>query len=203
MIAWAGEGYSSALIARRSSHHAVLSVDFHFMHDAKKAPNPLDKQLFVYTIEVVEAEQMQAVIEKIAGECVAVRLRMLNRVITNIYDDALRPLDLKVSQMNILVAAAKMGTVRPLEVCEYLHLDVSTLSRNVERMKARGWLEVVPAEDGRSQPFQLTPQGRKLLENAVPAWSEAQQQVKSVLGDGFVHQLNRAVKRVGDGSLAG
>ena len=106
----------------------------------------------------------------------------LNRVITNIYDDALRPLDLKVSQMNILVAAAKMGTARPIEVCEHLHLDVSTLSRNVERMKARGWLEVVPDEDGRSQPFRLTPQGRKLLEKAVPAWSEAQEQVKKVLG---------------------
>src|SRR5437016_9788348 len=135
-------------------------------------------------------------IDKIAGECVAVRLRMLNRVITNIYDNALRPLDLKVSQMNILVAAAKMGTARPLEVCEYLHLDVSTLSRNVERMKARGWLEVVPDEDGRSQPFQLTGQGWKLLEKAVPAWSEAQQQVTRVLGDGFVLQLNQAMKRV-------
>ena len=146
---------------------------------------------------------MQAMIDKIAGECVAVRLRMLNRIITNIYDNALRPLDLKVSQMNILVAAAKMGTVRPLEVCEYLHLDVSTLSRNVERMKARGWLEVVPDEDGRSQPFQLTPQGRKLLERAVPAWSEAQQQVKRVLGDEFVDQLNRAMKRVNQGALAG
>ena len=144
---------------------------------------------------------MQGMIDKIAGECVAVRLRMLNRVITNIYDDALRPLDLKVSQMNILVAAAKMGTVRPAEVCEYLHLDVSTLSRNVERMKARGWLEVVPDEDGRSQPFQLTPQGRKLLEKAVPAWSEAQQQVTKVLGDEFVHQMNRAVKRVGEGAV--
>src|SRR5881227_4248511 len=130
-----------------------------------------------------------AVIGKIAGECVAVRLRMLNRVITNIYDNALRPLDLKVSQMNILVAAARMGTARPLEVCEYLHLDVSTLSRNVERMKARGWLEVVPDEDGRSQPFQLTPQGRKLLEKAVPLWSEAQQEVTKVLGDRFVGQL--------------
>ena len=96
-------------------------------------------------------------IDKIAGECVAVRLRMLNRVITNIYDNALRPLELKVSQMNILVAAAKMGVARPSEVCEYLHLDVSTLSRNVDRMKARGWLEVVPDNDGRSQPFQLTP----------------------------------------------
>src|SRR5881397_844395 len=143
--------------------------------------------------DAMEAERVQAMMDKIAGECIAVRLRMLNRVITNIYDNALRPLDLKVSQMNILVAAAKMGIARPLEVCEYLHLDVSTLSRNVERMKARGWLEVVPDEDGRSQPFQLTPLGRKLLEKAVPAWREAQEQVKRVLGDGFVHQLNRAL----------
>ena len=137
-------------------------------------------------------------IDTIAGECIAVRLRMLNRVITNIYDNALRPLDLKVSQMNILVAAAKMATVRPLEICEYLHLDVSTLSRNVERMKVRGWLEVVPDEDGRSKPFRLTSQGRKLLEKAIPAWSEAQQQVKKVLGNGFVEQLNRAMKRVSE-----
>jgi DNA-binding MarR family transcriptional regulator len=146
---------------------------------------------------------MQAMIDKIASECVAVRLRMLNRITTNIYDDALRPLDLKVSQMNILVAAAKMGTARPTEVCEYLHLDVSTLSRNVERMKARGWLEVVPDEDGRSQPFRLTAQGRKLLEKAIPAWSEAQQQVKRILGDGFVEQLNHAIKRVNKGALPG
>jgi len=151
----------------------------------------------------MEPKRMQAMIDKIANECVAVRLRTLNRVITNIYDDALRPLDLKVSQMNILVAAAKMGTARPLEVCEYLHLDVSTLSRNVERMKARGWLEVVPDEDGRSQPFELTPQGRKLLEKAIPAWSEAQQQVTTVLGDAFLQQLNRAVKEVGEKAVAG
>lgn len=138
-------------------------------------------------------------IDKVASECIAVRLRMLNRVITNMYDGALRPLALKVSQMNILVAAAKMGTARPVEVCEYLHLDVSTLSRNVERMTARGWLEVVPDEDRRSQPFRLTREGRKLLEKAIPAWSEAQQQVKKVLGDGFVEQLNQATKRVSKG----
>lgn len=137
--------------------------------------NDIDKLLFAYTIKLRvanrEAEHVDTMIDKIAGECVAVRLRMLNRVVTNVYDDALRPLGLKVSQMNILVAAAKMGTARPIEVCEHLHLDVSTLSRNVERMKARGWLEVVPDEDGRSQPFRLTRQGRKLLEKAVPASS--------------------------------
>ena len=144
----------------------------------------------------MSAEQTQKMIDKIAVECIAVRLRMLNRVVTNIYDDALRPLELKVSQMNILVAAAKMGTARPVDVCEHLHLDVSTLSRNVERMKSRGWLEVVQDADGRSQPFRLTPQGRRLLEKAIPSWEKAQEKVTTLLGDRTVDQLNQAVKRI-------
>ena len=134
-------------------------------------------------------------IDTIAGECIAVRMRMLNRVVTNIYDDALRPLGVKVSQMNILVAAGRMGTARPAEICERLQLDVSTLSRNVERMKARGWLEVIPDEDGRAQPFRLTNEGRKLLERAAPAWKKAQRQARSLLGDGVVDLLGKAVKR--------
>jgi DNA-binding MarR family transcriptional regulator len=95
-----------------------------------------------------------------------------------------------------------LGTARPSELCEHLHLDVSTLSRNVERMRTRGWLEVVPDDDGRSQPFRLTPRGRKLLEKALPAWSKSQQQVKKVLGAEFVDQLNQAMKRVGQGTAA-
>jgi len=138
----------------------------------------------------------KAVVDKIAEECIAVRLRMLNRIITNVYDDALRPLDLKVSQMNILVAAAKMGTARPAEVCQHLHLDVSTLSRNVERMKARGWLEVAPDDDGRSQPFRLTPQGRRILDKAVPAWIVAQQKVKALMGESIVDHFMQATKHI-------
>src|ERR671925_1979521 len=100
-------------------------------------------------------------IDTIAKTCIAVRLRLLNRVVTNFYDDALRPLGLKVSQLNILVVTAKLGLARPAQVCEILQLDTSTLSRNVERMRAKGWLEVVPGQDARAQPFRLTPQGRR------------------------------------------
>lgn len=132
----------------------------------------------------------------IASECIAVRMRILNRVISKIYDDALRQTGAKVSQMNILVAVGKLGTARPADVCTALHLDVSTLSRNVERMKARGWLEVIPDEDGRAQPFRLTSEGRKLLEQAAPAWKEAQEQAKQLLGENITGQLNQAVKRV-------
>lgn len=135
-------------------------------------------------------------IETIAAECIAVRMRMLNRVVTNIYDDALRPLGIKVSQMNILVAAGKLGLARPAEVCQRLHLDVSTLSRNVERMRARGWLEVVPDEDARAQPFRLTAAGRRLLEKAAPAWRKAQKEAQALLGEGSVDLLREAVGRL-------
>ena len=109
---------------------------------------------------------------------------------------ALRPLGLKVSQLNILIVTARLGLVRPTQVCEILQLDTSTLSRNVERMRAHGWLEVVPDEDARTQPFRLTAQGRRLIEKAVPAWEEAQRQAAELLGEEGITLLDRAAKKL-------
>src|SRR5262245_44002494 len=142
-------------------------------------------------------EKNRRAIDTIARNCIAVRLRLLNRVVTNLYDDALRPLGLKVSQLNILVVAAKLGLARPAEVCGLLQLDTSTLSRNTERMRAKGWLEVVPDEDARAQPFRLTTQGKRLLERAAPAWEEAQHQAKELLGEDGIALLNKAAKKLG------
>jgi len=142
-----------------------------------------------------------AEIDCIARDCIAVRVRLLNRVITNVYDEALRPLGLRVSQMNILVVVAKLGTARPAQVCEILQLDASTLSRNVERMQASGWLEVVAdALDARTQPFRLTAAGRRLLDRAVPVWKEAQEKAARMLGRDGVASLTRAAGRLGLGS---
>lgn len=135
-------------------------------------------------------------LDTIANQCLAVRLRKLNRAITNIYDEALRPLGLKVSQMNILVAVAKMQTARPADICQKLHLDGSTLSRNVERMKAKGWLETVADPDRRAAPFQLTAAGRRLLKQAVPKWRVAQQQAKTILGEDGAVMLSESLSRI-------
>jgi DNA-binding MarR family transcriptional regulator len=136
-------------------------------------------------------------IDTIARTCIAVRLRLLNRVVTNLYDDALRPLGLKVSQLNILIVTARLGLARPAQVCEILQLDVSTLSRNVKPLQAHGWLEVVPEEDARSQPFRLTAQGKRLIEKAIPAWEKAQQQASELLGNEAIALLDKAARKVG------
>src|SRR5436853_5873884 len=135
-------------------------------------------------------------IDTIARTCIAVRLRLLNRVVTGLYDDALRPLGLKVSQLNILIVTAKLGLARPARVCDILQLDVSTLSRNVKPLQAHGWLEVVPDKDARAQPFRLTVSGQRLIEKAVPAWEEAQRQAGELLGAEGVALLDRAAKKL-------
>jgi len=142
-------------------------------------------------------------IDEMSQTCIAVRLRLLNRVVTNLYDDALRPLGLKVSQLNILVATAKLGVARPGQVCDMLQLDPSTLSRNLKPLQAHRWLEVVPGDDARSQPFRLTPQGRRLIEKAIPAWKDAQRRAGELLGDQGVVQLDRAAKKLWRGIAAG
>lgn len=129
----------------------------------------------------------------IFDQCLAGRLRILNRVVTNLYDEALRPLGVKTSQLNILVTVGKLGVARPTDICERLQLDTSTLSRNVERMRAKGWFEVVGDMDGRAQPFRLTTKGHKLVEKAKPRWDQAQKKVRKLLGNETVQTIVNAV----------
>jgi DNA-binding MarR family transcriptional regulator len=135
-------------------------------------------------------------IERIATSCIAGRLRLLNRVVTKLYDDALRPFGVKLSQGSVLAVADKIGVARPAQVCEILEMDTSTLSRTVERMVANGWLEIVPEEDARSQPFRLTAEGRRLMERALPAWEQAQAEAKKLLGDDGLRLLDATIGRV-------
>ncbi len=133
----------------------------------------------------------------IAGECLAVRVRMLNRTITGIYDDALRPHGLTAGQLNILVVIARRGPISPGEVARRLNMEKSTVSRNIERMRKNGWLTVMAAESGHKQQLTLTRQGKTLLERLVPAWDEAQTRARAVLGRRgaeSIHRVGNAVR---------
>ncbi len=135
--------------------------------------------------------------EIIARDCIAVRVRILNRVITKIYDEALRPLGVKTSQVNILVVTGRMGIVRPAEICSRLKMDMSTVSRNIDRLKAGGWIETLADEqDGRAHQIQLSKKGTALLEKAKPAWDKAQEEARELLGPAGVTSLLAAIERV-------
>lgn len=137
-----------------------------------------------------------ALAETIAGQCLAVRVRLLNRVVSNLYDHALRPLGITTSQMNILVVVAKGGKMRPGAIARILHMEKSTLSRNLERMHKRGWVAITPGEVGRSLEATLTPAGGELLQQALPRWQEAQARAGELIGEEGRECLLQITRRV-------
>ena len=129
-------------------------------------------------------------------ECVAFRVRKLNRMVTAIYDSALASAGLKTSQYSVLVAVANREKARPTELTELLQMDESTLSRNVERMCARGWLRLERNEDRRSHLIEVTDKGQALLCKSLPAWQQAQEEVSQRLGGDSVAALKSALRKL-------
>jgi DNA-binding MarR family transcriptional regulator len=140
--------------------------------------------------------EIHTTVERMARECVGNQLRLLSRVVTGIYERELRPLKLTASQMVILALTAQQGRVLSVELSKTLKMDASTVSRNVERMRARGWLEQVPGKDERSRPFRLTASGKKMLRDASAAWEKAQAQAVGLVGDEGVALLRRMSKEL-------
>ncbi len=142
-------------------------------------------------------------IDRIAGECIAVRVRLINRVVSAVYDEALRPLGLRISQANLLVAVARMREARPADLCRVLRIEKSTVSRDVEIMKANGWLESDPPAGGRNQVLRITPAGLDLLARSRPAWESAQAEAGRLIGAPGVDALKEIAGRLGLGTAAG
>ncbi len=132
----------------------------------------------------------------IARGCIAGKTRLLGRAVSGIYDEALRDHGLKVSQTNLLAAVWMLGSGRPGEVGALLCMDKSTLSRNVNRMAARGWLVTEPDADGRSHRLAVTPEGRRVLREAHPAWKRAQRRVRRLLGGSDLAAVSRLAARL-------
>ena len=127
----------------------------------------------------------------IARDCLAVRARVLGRAISAVYDDELRPLGVTTVQLNLLVAMERLGEPAPGDLVSALHLEKSTLSRNVERLVARGWIERLPGGNGHAHRLALTPAGRGAMQEASSGWKGAQRRVRRILGAGNLDVVDR------------
>lgn len=111
----------------------------------------------------------------IATACLASRVRYLDRLLSRIYDGALRGHGVTGAQLGMLVAVALAGPTTPAWVGRRLELEKSTVSRNLARLRAAG---LVSAEGG----LRVTPRGAALVRAAHPAWRRAQRQARAALG---------------------
>ena len=134
-------------------------------------------------------------LRKIMG-CTCMRMRRATRRVTQLYDHALEPSGLTVSQFGLLAYllgasgapsnASSIGTI-----AEWLGMDPTTLNRNLKPLAAKGLVRNVPdSADGRVRVVRITEKGRRALLKAVPFWQSAQTRVDKTLGPQVTAELN-------------
>jgi len=134
-----------------------------------------------------------AVVSEITRACLLTRTRRLSRLITNIYDEALRPFGVNAPQFSLLVLIAKFGPASRAEIGRANYQDRSTLTRNLALLLAEGWVQEIKTDGGRSRPIELSSKGRQLLISAAPAWRQAQVEARKLIGDDAAASILRVV----------
>ena len=114
--------------------------------------------------------------------CVCNTLRMATRVVTQLYDDVLRPSGLRVTQFSMLAAIARLEEANLRQLEEALAIDQTTLTRSLGLLERDGLTERSAHPDRRIKAMRLTARGRAVLRTARPLWSRAQEMVLRELG---------------------
>jgi DNA-binding MarR family transcriptional regulator len=134
--------------------------------------------------------------------CMCASFRRAARALTQLYDDALRPLGLRTTQFTILQALSLTGEVSQGQLGEILALDSTTLTRTLAILRRRKWIETRRGSDGREHLLSLSEAGRAQFDRVSPAWQSVQDRLQSQFGDerwGELFQQNREMTSVAKG----
>jgi DNA-binding MarR family transcriptional regulator len=73
--------------------------------------------------------------------CACPNLRGATRLITQFYDKQMKPSSLRVTQFNLPFALAIEGSITVTHLAEKLHIDRTTLTRNLNLLEHEGLIE--------------------------------------------------------------
>jgi hypothetical protein len=102
----------------------------------------------------LEKGGIRNMIAEIGAACLLMRTRLISRVITDIYDEQLRPLEISSAQFALLVAICQVQPATRADIGRHQHLDRSTLTRHFKVLLSGGWAEEIrEGANGRSRPI--------------------------------------------------
>ena len=136
-------------------------------------------------------------VDQIVSDCLAVRVRLIGRTVTAVYDGALEGHGLTIAQLNLLAALGKAGPCPPSMLGEVLQLERSTVSRNLNLLLRHGWIEAVSSDAKGIREVALTREGRAKIESVMPQWRKAQRQAAKLLGSEGVTAVREIASSVG------
>ena len=106
--------------------------------------------------------------------CGSFNLRRAARVVTQFYDEYLEPTGLRSTQFVLLATIAVAGETGLSRLAREMAMATSTLSRNLKPLERDGLVKIAKGRDSRRRIVALTAAGRRLVDDCVPLWAQAQ-----------------------------
>lgn len=128
-----------------------------------------------------------------ARGCSSQKLRQLSRRVSQHFDRIVATTGLKTSQYSLLSFIAQLEPIRPGDLAMRMAMEPSTLTRNLQPLLVRQWVEVGPGGDGRSRIVTLTEAGRLKRTDAQREWKRAQLAFNARLGEERVARLHALI----------
>jgi DNA-binding MarR family transcriptional regulator len=122
---------------------------------------------------------------------------MAARLVTQRYDDALRPAGLRIMQFTLLARLHAVDRVTMTALAEQASLDRTTLTRNLKPLIERGYVRVIAGKDQRERLVTVTERGREALREALPLWERAQTSMTDGLGQEATSALLSLLRSAG------
>ena len=144
---------------------------------ASQRNNPCNQNRCIYIYLVMSRSSIPEL------PCLCASFRRTARALTQMYEEALRPLGLRATQWTILQALTRAGDVSQGRLGEMLAMDSTSLTRTLAIMRRADWVSEQRGEDRRERRIRLSPAGEAKLKRATPVWEKVQSRLRRKLGN--------------------
>jgi DNA-binding MarR family transcriptional regulator len=125
--------------------------------------------------------------------CPAFNIRAASRVITQLFDEILKPTGLQITQFAVLVGVVSLDSPSINQLAKGLVMDRTTLTRNLKPLEKEGLIKITSGDDKRTHFVKITPKGKSAMEKTFPYWEKARTVVSEEFGqkhlDGLLKDL--------------
>lgn len=111
------------------------------------------------------------------SECLMLNTVAATRAMLRRYDAQLKPFGATVQQFALLVAIEQHPCESVTHLAQRVYMDRTSLIRSLALLEKRQLVRRIATATGNMRYFELTEQGRHLLEQMIPVWQAAQSQL--------------------------
>jgi len=114
-------------------------------------------------------------------------------MVTQLYEKRLSRHGISLAQFTLLTVIGRLKEPSPGQIVSFLHIEKSSLSRNLQLLIRRGLVSAHDTRGRRIDRVGLTRSGRRKIQSALPDWRAAQKAASDLLGPRFFQQLRKAI----------